>query len=56
MFHNFTPTVKRLGRKADHSPPPSAEVKISWSNTSTPPMSSWRGAYTQGQIFINYIH
>jgi hypothetical protein len=28
--------VKRPGREADHSPPPSAEVKNVWSYTSTP--------------------
>jgi hypothetical protein len=30
--------VKRPGRKADHSPPSSAEVKNAWSYTSTPPI------------------
>jgi hypothetical protein len=29
--------VKRQGREADHSPPPSAEVKKMWIYTSTPP-------------------
>jgi hypothetical protein len=29
--------VKRPGRKADHSPPSSAEVKNAWSYTYTPP-------------------
>jgi len=29
--------VKWLGHEADHSPPSSAEVKIAWSYTSTPP-------------------
>jgi hypothetical protein len=28
--------VKRPGREADHSPPPSAEVKNAWSYISTP--------------------
>jgi hypothetical protein len=32
------PGVKRPGREADHSPPSSAEVKNSWSYTSTPPI------------------
>jgi hypothetical protein len=33
------------GRKADHSPPSSAEVKNAWSYTSTLPIRlSWRGA------------
>jgi hypothetical protein len=36
--------VKRPGSEADHSPPSSAEVKNAWSFTTTPPMSSWRGA------------
>jgi hypothetical protein len=30
--------VKRPGRKADHSPPSSAEVKNLWRYTSTPPI------------------
>jgi hypothetical protein len=30
--------VKRPEREADHSPPSSAEVKFSWSYTSTPPV------------------
>jgi len=30
--------VKRLGCEADHSPPPSAEVKNVWSYTSSPPV------------------
>jgi hypothetical protein len=30
--------VKRPGRKADHSPPPSAEVKNAWSYTSNLPI------------------
>jgi hypothetical protein len=30
--------VKRQGREADHSPPSSAEVKIAWNYTSTPPV------------------
>jgi hypothetical protein len=28
--------IKQLGHEADHSPPPSAEVKNAWSYTSTP--------------------
>jgi hypothetical protein len=31
------PGVKRQGREAEHSPPPSAEVKKMWIYTSTPP-------------------
>jgi hypothetical protein len=30
--------VKRPGRKVDHSPPSSAEVKNAWSYTSIPPI------------------
>jgi hypothetical protein len=30
--------VKRPGREADHSPPPSSKVKKAWSYTSTPPL------------------
>jgi hypothetical protein len=40
------PGIKHLGRKGDHLPPSSAEVKNEWSYTS-PPLpntSSWRGA------------
>jgi hypothetical protein len=33
----LSPGVKRQGREADHSPPPSAEVKKMWIYTSTPP-------------------
>jgi hypothetical protein len=32
----LSPRVKRQGRKADHSPPASAEVKEMWIYTSTP--------------------
>jgi hypothetical protein len=32
-----SPQVKRPRRKADHSPPTSAEVKKTWVCTSTPP-------------------
>jgi hypothetical protein len=38
----FLRGVKRSGREADHSPPPSAEDE--WSYISTPRKSSWRGA------------
>jgi hypothetical protein len=33
---SLSPGVKRLGHKADQSPPPNAEVTNAWSNTSTP--------------------
>jgi len=32
-----SPSVKRPGREADHSPPSSAEFKNAWSYTSTLP-------------------
>jgi hypothetical protein len=32
----FSPGLKRLGREADHSPPASADVKITWMYISTP--------------------
>jgi hypothetical protein len=32
--------IKRPGREAEHSPPPSAEVKKMWTYTSTPPYAS----------------
>jgi hypothetical protein len=38
------PGVERPWREADHSPPPSAEVKNAWSSSSTPNTPSWRGA------------
>jgi hypothetical protein len=31
------PRLKRQAREADHSPPTSAEVKKTWTYTSTPP-------------------
>jgi hypothetical protein len=34
---DLSPELKRLGRAADHSPPTSAEVKKTWTYTSTPP-------------------
>jgi hypothetical protein len=33
------PGEKRPGHEADHSPPPSAEVKNVWSYTSIPPVA-----------------
>jgi hypothetical protein len=36
--------MNRLGHEADHSVPSSVEVRNAWSYTSTPHMSSWRGA------------
>jgi hypothetical protein len=37
VLEAISPGVKRLGRKDDHSPPTSAEVKKRWIYTSTPP-------------------
>jgi hypothetical protein len=34
---DLSPELKRLGREADHSPPTSAQVKKTWTYTSTPP-------------------
>jgi GTP cyclohydrolase FolE2 len=36
--------VKRQGREAEHSPPARAEVKKTWTYSSTAPTSSWRSA------------
>jgi hypothetical protein len=33
----LSPGIKRQGSEADHSPPTSADVKITWIYTSTPP-------------------
>jgi hypothetical protein len=33
----LSPSMKRQGRKTDHSPPTSAEVNKTWISTSTPP-------------------
>jgi hypothetical protein len=40
----LSPRIKRLGCEADNSLPSSAEVKNAWNYTSTPTMSSRRGA------------
>jgi hypothetical protein len=46
--------VKRPGRKADHSPPPSAEAKNAWSYTSTLsyPFMAWCSVKAQGQLYL----
>jgi hypothetical protein len=46
--------VKWPGRKADHSPPSSAEVNNAWSYTSTPQyiFMAWCSLKAQGQIYI----
>jgi hypothetical protein len=51
------PGVKRPGREADHSPPSSAEVKNTWSYTSTPPIRLHGVVLssTQGQLYFYII-
>jgi hypothetical protein len=39
IYYIYQPGVKLPGREADHSTPPSAEVKKMWIYTSTPPYS-----------------
>jgi len=34
----FFRQIKRPGREADHSPPPTAELKNTWSYTASPPI------------------
>jgi hypothetical protein len=48
VLGTLSPAEKQPGREADHSPLSSAEVKNSWSYTST----SWRGAYLSTGIAI----
>jgi hypothetical protein len=50
----FSLGVKRPGRKTDHSPPSSAEVKDVWSYTPLPHTPSWLGAQlkAQGQLYL----
>jgi hypothetical protein len=49
--------VQRPGREAHHSPPSNAEVKNEWSYTSTPPTSSWRGAWlSTGTTLPSLLH
>jgi hypothetical protein len=40
----ISPGVKRLGREADHSPPPSGEIKKGGAIPPLPHMSSWHSA------------
>jgi hypothetical protein len=40
------------GREADHPRPASAELKITWSSTSTFYTSSWRSAQGHRQLFL----
>jgi hypothetical protein len=50
----FSLGVKRPGRKADHSPPCSAEVKNAWSYTSTLQyaFTTWCLVEAQGQLYL----
>jgi hypothetical protein len=41
--------VKRPGREADHSPPPSAEIKNVWSYTSSPQIRLYGAVLTYPQ-------
>jgi hypothetical protein len=40
----FSPAVERLGREADHSPPPGTKLKNGGAIPPLPHTSSWRGA------------
>jgi hypothetical protein len=42
---DLSPGVKRMGREADHSPPPSVEVKNGQAIPPLPYMSSWHSDY-----------
>jgi len=46
--------VKWLGHEADHSPPSSAEVNITWSYTSTPQCTfmPWGLVKAEGQLYL----
>jgi len=46
--------VKRPGREADHSHPPTAEVKNAWSSTSTSQYAfmAWFSVKAQGQLYL----
>jgi hypothetical protein len=48
--------INRPGREADHSLPSSAEVKNTWSCTSTPPVPSWRGAQLKHRDNFTFTH
>jgi len=47
------PWAKWIGRKVDHSPPPSAEYKHEWSHTSIPPhvFMTWVGTTLRLPLF-----
>jgi hypothetical protein len=48
--------VKWLGHEADHSPPPSAEVKNTWSHTFTPQYTfmAWCSVKAQGHYLLTF--
>jgi hypothetical protein len=43
--------IKRLGREADNSTPPSAEVKNEWTHTSAP-LACLDGVYRDSSTFL----
>jgi hypothetical protein len=49
------PTVNRPVREADHSPPPTAEVKNAWNYTSAPQYAfmAWCSVKAQGQLHLH---
>jgi hypothetical protein len=50
--------VKLPGREADHSPPSTAEIKNSWSYTTTPQHTFmlWSSVKTQGHLYLLSFH
>jgi hypothetical protein len=54
LLSSGVPGVKRSGREGDHSPPTSAEVKNTWSYTSTPPNKPlWSSARLKHRDNVN---
>jgi hypothetical protein len=53
-IRDFSLGVKRPGREANHSPPPSAEVKNTWSYTSIPQYAfvAWCSIKAEGQLYL----
>jgi hypothetical protein len=52
---SLSPEVKRSGRKVDHPPSSSAQVKNVWSCTSISRVSPWRGAYLSTGTTFPYL-
>jgi hypothetical protein len=52
----LSPVVKQPGREADHSPPSNADVKNSWSYTSTLPirLHGMVLSYSQGKFHLDF--